>query len=63
MPDYCPDDALVVPITIKMKNYGKILSTYVLTLKEKETSDHLVHPVIPGINFTITLDELRETCS
>lgn len=63
VPDYCVTERAVVPLRIIAKNYGKIVGEYALTLQEGETSEQIIHPSIPSIEFTVTLDEVKEECS
>lgn len=62
VPPYCPSEEIVVPIKILKKNYGKIISEQVITLKKGETSNKITHPTITTISFTVTLDEIKENC-
>ncbi len=62
VPNYCPMEKVIVPIRIIAKNYGKIVGEYALTLEEGETSDQIMHPDIPSIEFTVTLDDVKEKC-
>lgn len=63
VPNYCATELAVVPLRIIAKNYGKIVGEYALTLQEGETSEQIVHPDIPSIEFTVTVDEVKEECS
>lgn len=62
VPDYCPMEQVLVPIRIIAKNYGKIVGEYALTLREGETSEQIIHPAIPSIEFTVKVDKVKETC-
>lgn len=63
VPDYCPMELVVVPLKIIAKNYGKVVGEYALTLQEGETSKQIVHPAIPSLEFTVTVDKVKESCS
>jgi len=61
--DYCPSEDLVIPINIYKKNYGKVVSEQVITLKEGETSPVITHPTVTNLAFTLKVNELKESCS
>lgn len=63
VPNYCPMEKVIVPIRIIAKNYSKIVGEYLLTLREGETSQRIIHPVIPNIEFTVKLEKVEEKCS
>lgn len=63
VPDYCATELAVVPLRIIAKNYGKIVGEYALTLQEGETSEQIIHPDIPSIEFTVTVEQVKEECS
>ncbi len=63
VPDFCPDENVVVPLRIIKKNYGKILSEEVVTLTEGQTSGTITHPAIPSIKFTVKADQVGKECS
>lgn len=63
VPDYCATELTIVPVRIIAKNYGRIVGEYALTLHEGETSKKITHPAIPSIEFTVTVDEVKESCS
>lgn len=63
VPDFCPDENVVVPLRIIKKNYGKILSEEVVTLAEGQTSGTITHPAISSIKFTVKADRVGKECS
>ena len=62
VPNYCPLEKVIVPIRIIAKNYSKIVGEYALTLQEGETSERIIHPAIPSVEFTVTVDKVKEKC-
>lgn len=62
VPDYCATEQALVPLRIIAKNYGRIVGEYALTLQEGETSGQIIHPAIPSIEFTITVEKVKEAC-
>ena len=62
VPHYCPMEKVIVPLRIIAKNYSKIVGEYALTLREGETSGQIIHPAIPSVEFTVTLDKVKEEC-
>ncbi len=63
VPNYCPMENVIVPIRFIAKNYGRIVGEYALTLHEGETSEQIIHPAIPSIEFTVTVEQVKENCS
>ncbi len=62
VPDYCTTELALVPLRIIAKNYGRIVGEYALALSEGETSEQIIHPDIPSIEFTVTVDKVKEEC-
>lgn len=62
VPSHCPQENIPVPITLIMKNYGRIVEEKVITLREGQTSKQITHPQIVDINFTVTLERVTESC-
>ncbi len=62
VPDYCPDENIVVPLTIFKKTTGRILGEQLLALHAGETSGAITHPTVSRIAFTVTLDSINEVC-
>lgn len=63
MPNHCIEESAVVPIQIVRKKPGKILSTEIITLQERETSAVLTNPFAPGLKFTLYVDKIYEVCA
>jgi hypothetical protein len=62
-PDYCPEsDDIIVPVKIKKKNAGKLLSEQYLTVLVGETSEVVTHPTIKSVQFTFTIKSVEEEC-
>lgn len=62
-PDYCPEsDDIIVPVKIKKKNAGQVLSEQYVTVLVGETSEVVTHPTIKSVQFTFTIKSVDETC-
>lgn len=63
VPDYCQgEEAVSVPIRFIKKTTGKILGQEVITLNEGETSRAITHPTVASVAFTMTLENVDESC-
>jgi len=62
-PKYCPGGSPVVPIQITSKSGGKVVADQIITLHEFETSPPISHALSAEKKFTITLDNVTESCS
>tara|TARA_Y100000310_G_C20583344_1_gene764116 strand:+ start:213 stop:788 length:576 start_codon:yes stop_codon:yes gene_type:complete len=60
--EYCPGEDVRIPIQIEKVNYGKILSTQVLTTKINEVSEEVNHPTVKSVKFTLKVVDLEEEC-
>lgn len=63
MPDHCKGEPAIVPVNIIKKKTGSILNEHVILLRSGQTSQPQTHPEIPGISFTLKVDEIFEICS
>jgi hypothetical protein len=61
-PDYCQGEDVIVPVKIKKKNAGKILSEQYVTVKVGENSPVIKHPDIAKIKFTFEVSSVKEVC-
>ena len=62
-PDYCPgSDDIIVPVKIKKKNIGKIISEEYRTVLVGKTSKVVTHPTIKSIAFTFRIKSVNEVC-
>ena len=61
-PDYCPGNDVIVPVRIKAKNYGKILSEEYVTVNVGESSREITHPQIKALKFTFKVNSVNEVC-
>ncbi len=62
-PVYCQMETPLVPIKFIKKTTGKVIEEEIVTLKERETTPVITHPLIPRIKFTITLEKVEEECT
>ena len=63
-PDYCKgSDDIIVPVKIKKKNMGKLLSEEYRTVLVGKTSKIVTHPTMPGLEFTFKIKSVNEECS
>ena len=63
VPDFCKGSVVKVPIKIIKKNYGEIVEEEIITLQKGQSSKLLTHPQISRVQFTVTLDDVVNTCS
>ncbi len=63
VPDFCPEEDLVVPLYLYKKNFGKTVEEEVITLKQGQTSNAITHPSMPALKFTVTLQQIKTICS
>ena len=62
-PNYCPEsDDIVVPVKIKKKNAGKLLSEQYIIVLVGEKSEVVTHPTIKSVQFTFTIKSVKEEC-
>jgi hypothetical protein len=61
--EYCSGTDVRIPIEFEKVNYGKVLSTQVVTTKVGETSEEVTHPTVKRVKFTIKITDLVEECS
>lgn len=57
-PDYCQGEQAVVPIKIIFKNGKEILSEEIITLREREISEDIIHPLYQGVSFKLKVDKV-----
>ena len=62
MPPHCNGERAVVPVKIIRKDKGKVLNEEVILLQQGEKSDAILHPTIPRVRFTLTIDQIFEQC-
>ncbi len=62
-PDYCfGSDDIIVPVKIKKKNMGKVLSEEYITVLVGQTSKVITHPTLKGLSFTFKIKSVDEVC-
>jgi len=62
IPKYCPEESLI-PIQLTSKSGGQVIAEQVITLRESETSPPISHALSAEKQFTITLNNITESCS
>jgi hypothetical protein len=62
-PDYCKGDDILVPVKIKKKNMGKVISEEYTVVNVGETSKVIKHPTIKSLAFTFNVKSVNEECS
>ena len=62
-PKYCPEASPLIPIQITSKSGGQVIAEQVITLRESETSKPISHALSAEKQFTITLNNITESCS
>ena len=62
-PDYCKGEDIIVPVKIKKKNFGKIISEEYRTVLVGKTSRIVKHPSMASIAFTFKIKSVNEVCS
>ncbi len=62
-PKYCPEASPLIPIQITSKSGGQVIADQIITLRELETSQPISHALSAEKKFTITLDNVTESCS
>jgi hypothetical protein len=62
-PDYCKgSDDIIVPVKIKKKNMGKVISEEYRTVLVGKTSEIVTHPTMAGLEFTFKIKSVNEVC-
>jgi len=63
-PDYCKgSDDITVPVKIKKKNMGKVISEEYRTVLVGKVSEVVTHPTMAGLEFTFKIKSVNEECS
>ncbi|HLD73041.1 MAG TPA: hypothetical protein VJA23_05660 [Candidatus Nanoarchaeia archaeon] len=57
-PDYCQGEQAVVPIKIIYKKGREILSEEIITLREREISEDITHPLYQEVSFKLKVDKV-----
>ncbi|GEM_PF-2356367 len=57
-PDYCEGEQAVVPIKIIYKKGREILSEEIITLREREISEDIIHPLYQEVSFKLKVDKV-----
>lgn len=60
---YCQGEEPIVPIKILKRNYGEIFADELVMIKVGQTSKVITHPLVSSIQFTLTINNVEETCS
>ena len=57
-PNYCSGEQAVVPIKIIKKNGQEVLSEEIISLRDREISDFITHPLYEGVSFRLKIDKI-----
>ena len=61
--EYCEDSNVKIPVEFEKVNYGKVLSTQVVTTTVGEVSEEITHPTVKRVKFTLKITDLVEECN
>jgi hypothetical protein len=62
MGTHCKGEKAIVPINIITKKTGQILNKKVIALTQGETSPTILHPEMPSVAFSLTVERIFEFC-
>ncbi|MDP3640248.1 MAG: hypothetical protein Q8R53_03540 [Nanoarchaeota archaeon] len=62
-PVYCSGETPLVPIKFIKKTTGTVIEAEIVTLHKGETTRIITHPLIPRVQFTITVKDVEEECT